>query len=47
MPERGELPADIEHLCRLEAVEITDARWEYDFARLVDSMLKFKDHATP
>jgi hypothetical protein len=33
-------------LVRLQAVEITDARWEYDFGILVNGIMKFGKQTT-
>jgi hypothetical protein len=34
MPPESELPADLRPLVRLQAIEISDTRWDYDFERL-------------
>ena len=36
MPTPQELPADLRNLSRLQALELSDARWDYDLARLID-----------
>ncbi len=38
MPKQEHLPEDIQRLVRLNAVEITDTRWDYDVGRLVASV---------
>lgn len=38
MPAPGELPDDLVPLSRLQAIEITDARWDYDLDRLAKAL---------
>jgi hypothetical protein len=35
MPAEEELPASLRRLARLQAIELSDSRWEYDMAHLV------------
>jgi hypothetical protein len=41
MPDRGALPEDLEGLARLQAIELSEPRWDYDVARLA----KVLEHA--
>lgn len=38
MPARRKLPADLALLADLQAVEITDSRWDYDTGRLIQAL---------
>lgn len=38
MPTAGTLPEDLKALARRNAIELTDKRWEYDVAQLVDTL---------
>ena len=38
MPTAGELPPDVQQLAERNALEVSDARWEYDMTRLVDAL---------
>ena len=38
MPVEKDVPADIRGLCRRQAIELTEERWEYDFGRLVEAL---------
>lgn len=38
MPAPGDLPEDLSPLSRFQAIEITDARWDYDLTRLVAAL---------
>ncbi|MCG6875228.1 MAG: toll/interleukin-1 receptor domain-containing protein [Betaproteobacteria bacterium] len=40
MPTEGELPEDLKPLARVQAVELTEARWQYDTGRLVDAIAR-------
>jgi hypothetical protein len=40
MPDARALPADLERLARLQAVELSEGRWAYDTARLVDTITR-------
>jgi hypothetical protein len=40
MPAAKELPEELHALCRRNAVELTDARWEYDVGRLTAALSK-------
>jgi hypothetical protein len=36
MPEEKDLPADLKALCRRQAMELSEERWEYDFGKLAE-----------
>lgn len=36
MPQADDLPEDMAPLCRLQALELSDIRWDYDVGRLID-----------
>ena len=38
MPTAAELPPDVQPLAERNALEVSDARWEYDMTRLVDAL---------
>ncbi len=38
MPLASELPADIQDMCKWQAIEITDSRWKYDIDKLIKSI---------
>ena len=38
MPSGGDLPEDIERLSHINALELSDSRWDYDVGRLVDHL---------
>ncbi len=38
MPAANELPSDLRHLARLQALELSDTRWEYDVERLANAV---------
>jgi hypothetical protein len=38
MPSDAELPADLARLSRLQAIELSDERWDYDLGRLFDAL---------
>ena len=38
MPSAKELPADIQEMCKWQAIEITDSRWKYDIEKLIKSI---------
>lgn len=40
MPAEADLPEDLRPLCRRNAIELTDKRWEYDVSRLVETVRK-------
>lgn len=40
MPDAGQLPEDLQPLCRRNAIELTDKRWEYDVTQLCDTLKK-------
>jgi hypothetical protein len=40
MPAEADLPEDIKPLCRRNAIELTDKRWEYDVSQLVETLRK-------
>ncbi len=40
MPDTQQLPEDLQSLCRRNAIEITDKRWEYDVTQLRDTLIK-------
>jgi hypothetical protein len=40
MPAESTLPADLKPLARLQAVELSEGRWEYDTGRLVDTIAR-------
>ncbi len=38
MPDPSELPEEVRHLTRLNAIEISDLRWDYDLKQLVSTL---------
>ena len=36
MPEEGDLPEDLKRLCKRQASELSDSRWEFDTKQLVN-----------
>ena len=38
MPSADELPKSLQRLARLQAVELSETRWDYDMSRLVDAL---------
>lgn len=40
MPDTSQLPDDLQPLCRRNAIELTDKRWEYDVTQLRDTLKK-------
>lgn len=40
MPEEGDLPEDLKRLCKRQALEISDNRWEFDTQQLVKVLEK-------
>ena len=38
MPQAQDLPPTLQALTRLQAIEPSDSRWEYDMARLVHAL---------
>jgi len=38
MPTAGELPPDVQPLAERNALEVSDARWDYDMTRLADAL---------
>jgi hypothetical protein len=40
MPDSNQLPEDLQPLCRRNAIELTDKRWEYDVTQLRDTLKK-------
>ena len=38
MPQAQDLPASLQALTRLQAIELSDSRWEYDMARLITAL---------
>lgn len=40
MPAQADLPEDLRPLCRRNAIELTDKRWEYDVSQLVETVRK-------
>lgn len=38
MPSVGELPSDIAGIVNMQAIEITNSRWNYDVQQLIDAM---------
>ncbi len=38
MPLAKELPADIQEMCKWQAIEISDSRWKYDVDKLIKSI---------
>ena len=38
MPSESSVPLDISALCRRNAVELSDARWDYDVSGLIDAV---------
>jgi hypothetical protein len=47
MPDANDLPDDLKALCTRNAVELTDKRWNYDVAQLVDAVRRVLDIAPP
>lgn len=47
MPGEDLLPHDLEALARLQAVEVSEARWEYDTGRLVETVARVAGLAPP
>lgn len=47
MPAATDLPAEIRPLATRQAIELTDARWEYDLGRLVEAIREAIPPATP
>lgn len=41
MPGASDLPDDLHAICQLNALEITDSRWDYDVARLIGAIKKY------
>jgi hypothetical protein len=44
MPAAGALPSDLEGLARLQALELSDTRWEYDVERLASAIRRLTGH---
>ena len=40
MPEPDDLPEDLQALCRRNAIELTDKRWNFDVSQLIDALRK-------
>jgi hypothetical protein len=40
MPAAGDLPEDLRALCRRNAIELSDKRWDYDVSQLVETLKK-------
>jgi len=38
MPGPQDLPADLKKLCRLQALELSDTRWDYDVSQLIENL---------
>jgi TIR domain len=38
MPSPQNLPADLRKLCRLQALELSDTRWDYDVGQLIETL---------
>jgi hypothetical protein len=38
MPSPQNLPADLKKLCRLQALELSDIRWDYDVSQLIETL---------
>jgi hypothetical protein len=38
MPAEKDLPQDLKPLCRHQAIEMSEERWDYDFGRLVEAL---------
>jgi hypothetical protein len=38
MPGPQDLPADLKKLCRLQALELSDTRWDYDVSQLIKNL---------
>lgn len=43
MPDTTQLPEDLQPLCRRNAIELSDKRWEYDVTQLRDTLKKALD----
>src|SRR5260370_28491663 len=42
-PKQEDLPRELTALSNIQAVEITDSRWKYDTARLVETIIKLSE----
>jgi len=40
MPDSDDLPDDLQALCRRNAIELTDKRWNYDVSQLIETLRK-------
>ena len=40
MPDSADLPEDMQALCRRNAIELTDKRWNYDVSQLIETLRK-------
>ena len=47
MPEPGDLPEDMQALCRRNAIELTDKRWNFDVSQLIVALRKALDIEPP
>lgn len=47
MPEPDDLPEDLQALCRRNAIELTDKRWNFDVSQLIEALRKVLDIAPP
>ncbi len=45
MPAVAELPEPLARLARLNAIEVSDSRWDFDVGRLIDALDKVLGHA--
>ena len=43
MPEPDDLPEELQALCRRNAIELTDKRWNFDVSQLIDALRKALD----
>lgn len=47
MPEPDDLPEDLQGLCRRNAIELTDKRWNFDVLQLIEALRKALDITPP
>lgn len=47
MPEPDDLPEDLQALCRRNAIELTDKRWNFDVSQLIDALRKALNIPSP
>lgn len=47
MPDEHELPKPLQQLARLQAIELSDSRWDYDIERLAQALEAAGIHSKP